>query len=94
MKTKFKSLCQLLIFLVMCGIMILIYTGCGSDGDDDDDSYTEVAESDASYGLFDASPPGLNPPNSAALTMCSSRIMGSIRSLIQRMTISQRLGWT
>lgn len=50
----------------MCGIMILIYTGCGGDGDDDDDSYAEVAGSDTSYGLFDSSPPGLNPPNGAA----------------------------
>ena len=46
--------------------MILIYTGCGGDGDDDDDSYAELAESDASYGLFDSSPPGLTPPNGAA----------------------------
>ena len=66
MQTKFKSLCQLLIFSVMCGLMILIYIGCGGDGDDDDDSYAALAESDASYGLFDSSPPGLNPPNGAA----------------------------
>ncbi len=66
MKTNFKSLCQLLIFSVICGLMILIYIGCGGDGDDDDDSYAALAESDASYGLFDSSPPGLNPPNGAA----------------------------
>ena len=66
MKTNFKSLCQLLIFSVICGLMILIYIGCGGAGDDDDDSYAALAESDANYGLFDASPPGLNPPNGAA----------------------------
>ena len=63
MKTKFNSLCQLLIALAICGLMILAYTGCGGDGDDDDDSY---AESDTSYGVFDHSPPTLNPPNGAA----------------------------
>ena len=63
MKTKFKSLSQLLTALVVCGLMILIHTGCGGDGDDDDDSY---AESDASYGVFDHSLPTLTPPNGAA----------------------------
>ena len=63
MKAKFRSLCQLLIVFIICGLTLLIYTGCGSDGDDDDDFY---AESDAGYGVFDSSPPGLNPPNGAA----------------------------
>ena len=65
MKMKFISLFQLLIVLAVCGIVALIYTGCGGDADDDDDD-ADYAESDASYGLFDASPPGLNPPNGAA----------------------------
>ena len=63
MKAKFKSLCQLLIVFIICGLTLLIYAGCGGDGDDDDDFY---AESEAGYGVFDSSPPGLNPPNGAA----------------------------
>ena len=63
MKVKFRFLCQLLIVCIISGLTLLIYTGCGSDGDDDDDFY---AESDAGYGVFDSSPPGLNPPNGAA----------------------------
>ena len=58
MKAKFRSLCQLLIVCIICGLTLLIYTGCGSDDDDfyaDDD---DVA--------FDSVPSGLNPPNGAA----------------------------
>ena len=65
MKAKFISLFQLPIVLGMCGLIVLIYTGCGGDaGDDDDDA--SYAESEASYGVFDSFPPGLNPPNGAA----------------------------
>ncbi len=69
MKAKFISLCQLLIVLAMCGLIALVYTGCGG-GDDDDDDAHGYAESDAdySYGPPPASsfPSGLNPPNGAA----------------------------
>ena len=65
MKAKFISLFQLPIVLGMCGLIVLIYAGCGGDANDDDDD-ASYAESDASYGLFDSSPPGLNPPNGAA----------------------------
>ena len=61
MKAKFKSLCQLLIVFIICGLILLIYAGCGGDGDDD--SHAVFA---AGYGVFDSSPPGLNPPNGAA----------------------------
>ncbi len=64
MKAKFISLCQLLIVSVMCGLVVLIYVGCGGDGDDDDDD--SYAESEAGYGIFDSFPTGLNPPNGAA----------------------------
>ena len=62
MKAKFKSLCQLLIVFIICGLTLLIYAGCGGD----DDSRKVLAASDGGYGVFDSSPPGLNPPNGAA----------------------------
>ena len=65
MKAKFISLCQLLIVLVMCGLIVLIYTGCGSDGDDDD-FYGVAAVSDGGYEVFGSFPSGLNSPNGAA----------------------------
>ena len=67
MKAKLISLCQLLIVLAVCSLMVLIYTGCGAS-DDDDDFYAEEGDYSASYDYagFDAFPPGLNPPNGAA----------------------------
>ena len=69
MKAKFISLCQLLIVLTMCGLIALVYTGCGASDDDDDDFYGEAAYSDDDdddFGGFNAYPSGLNPPNGAA----------------------------
>ena len=42
MKAKLISLGQLLIVLAVCGLIVLIYTGCGGgdDDDDDDDAYS------------------------------------------------------
>ena len=69
MKAKFISLCQLLIVLAMCGLIVLIYAGCGGDGDDDDDD-DFYAEADDAYGYApppaSSFPSGLNPPNGAA----------------------------
>ncbi len=68
MKAKFISMGQLLIVLAVCGLMLLIYTGCGAvDDDDDDDFYAEVDDA-YSYGPPPAGsiPAGLNPPNGAA----------------------------
>ena len=69
MKGKFISLGQLLIVLVLCGLIALMYTGCGggNDDDDDDDFYSE-SDAAYAYGPPPASsfPPGLNPPNGAA----------------------------
>ena len=71
MKAKFISLCQLLIVLAVCSLMVLIYTGCGG-GDDDDGSYGEAdyAYADDAYGYgpppASSVPSGLNPPNGAA----------------------------
>lgn len=55
MKTEFKTLYTLSVVLVMCGLMLFSYVGCG--GSDD----AEEAE-----GGYDASPLGLTPPNGAA----------------------------
>lgn len=65
MKAKFISLCQLLIVLAVFGIVVPIYTGCGGDYDN---SHATMASgySDYGHGLFESSPPGLNPPNGAA----------------------------
>lgn len=69
MKGKLISLGQLLIVLAVCGLIALMYTGCGggNDDDDDDDSYS-ADDADYSYGPPPASsfPSGLNPPNGAA----------------------------
>ncbi|MCE2393312.1 von Willebrand factor type A domain-containing protein [Candidatus Poribacteria bacterium] len=69
MKAKFISLCQLLIVLAVCSLVVLIYMGCGASDDDDDDDVS-YAESGDAYGYadsaFDSFPPGLNPPNGAA----------------------------
>ena len=71
MKAKLISLCQLLIVLAVCSLMVLIYTGCGG-GDDDEGSYGEAdyAYADDAYGYgpppASSVPLGLNPPNGAA----------------------------
>ena len=68
MKAKLISLCQLLIVLAVCSLMVLIYTGCGGGDDDDDDDFYAAAADTYSYGPPPASsvPSGLNPPNGAA----------------------------
>ena len=71
MKAKLISLGQLLIVLAVCGLVALIYTGCGGDNDDDDDNdddFSAEADDDYGYGPPPASsfPLGLNPPNGAA----------------------------
>ncbi len=72
MKAKFISLCQLLIVLAVCGLMVLIYTGCGGGNDDDDDDDNDYSY-DGGDDAYDYAPPpassfpaGLNPPNGAA----------------------------
>ena len=57
MKTKFKTLYKLSIALMMCGLMLFIYMGCGGGAD------METAEEAAAFGF---TPPALNPPNGAA----------------------------
>ena len=54
MKVKFKIFYRLSIALMLCGLMLFIYTGCGGG---EDDTSEELAVSDFS---------GLNPPNGAA----------------------------
>ena len=69
MKAKFISLFRSLIVLAMCGLIVLIYAGCGGDGgDDDDDDFYAEADDAYDYGPPPASsfPSGLNPPNGAA----------------------------
>ena len=55
MKAKFKIFYRLSVVLMMCGLILFIYTGCGGGSDE------ELAESDFGY-----IPTGLNPPNGAA----------------------------
>ena len=55
MKVKFQTCYKLSVVLMMCGLMLFIYMGCG--GSD------EATEEDASFGFI---PPALNPPNGAA----------------------------
>ena len=71
MKAKLISLGKLLIVLAVCGLIALIYTGCGSN-DDDDDNNDDDSSAEA-YDAYDSAPPparsfppGLNPPNDAA----------------------------
>ena len=54
MTTKFKTLYKLSVALMMCGLVIFIYTGCGGY----DDSEEHVTEA--------GTPLGLTPPNGAA----------------------------
>ena len=55
MKAKFRTFYRLSIALMMCGLILFIYTGCGGGAD-------EVSEESA-FGFI---PSGLNPPNGAA----------------------------
>ncbi len=57
MKTEFKTLYNLSVALMMCGLVIFIYTGCGGY-DAEEESYTQ--------GASISSPFGLTPPNGAA----------------------------
>ncbi|RKU16627.1 hypothetical protein C6503_11930 [Candidatus Poribacteria bacterium] len=58
MKAKFKIFYRLSAVLMMCGLMLFIYTGCGGS---EDEASEELAASDFGY-----IPTGLNPPNGAA----------------------------
>ena len=57
MKTEFKTLYNLSVALMMCGLVIFIYTGCG--GYDAEEEYE-------AQGASISSPFGLTPPNGAA----------------------------
>ena len=61
MKTKFKTLYNLSVVLMMCGLMLFIYTGCGGSADNDAESSAYELQS-----LSTSFPPGLTPPNGAA----------------------------
>lgn len=56
MKTQFKTLNKLSVVLMMCGLVIFIYTGCG--GYDSEEEYDAQGASISSFGL--------TPPNGAA----------------------------
>lgn len=56
MKIQFKTLYKLSVILMMCGLMIFIYTGCG--GYDTEEEYDAQGASISSFGL--------TPPNGAA----------------------------
>ena len=56
MKSKLKILYTLSVALMMCGLMLFTYTGCGGSED-------EAVEEESAIGFI---PPGLNPPNGAA----------------------------
>lgn len=55
MKAELKTFYTLSVTLMICGLMLFTYTGCGGSSDE------ELAESDFGY-----IPTGLNPPNGAA----------------------------
>ena len=56
MKTEFKTLYKLSVVLMMCGLMLFIYTGCG--GYDTEEAESGYDAQGASFGLI--------PPNGAA----------------------------
>lgn len=58
MKAKFKIFYNLSAVLMMCGLILFIYTGCGGS----DDEAEEIAAA-SDFGYIS---PGLNPPNGAA----------------------------
>ncbi|MDD9974984.1 MAG: von Willebrand factor type A domain-containing protein, partial [Candidatus Poribacteria bacterium] len=55
MKVQFRTFYQLNVVLMMCGLMLFIYMGCGGS---DDEAY----EDEAAHGFI---PSALNPPNGA-----------------------------
>ena len=57
MKAKFKIFYRLSTVLMMCGLMLFTYTGCGGSED------AEEFEAESAFGYI---PSGLNPPNGAA----------------------------
>ena len=57
MKVELKILYTLSVALMMCGLMLFTYTGCG--GSDDAEEFAAASD-------FEYIPPGLNPPNGAA----------------------------
>ena len=57
MKATFRIFCRLSIVLMLCGLMLFTYTGCGGS---DDEAEEFAAGSDFGY-----IPPTLNPPNGA-----------------------------
>ena len=59
MKAELKTLYTLSVALMMCGLMLFIYTGCGGSND-------EASEELAAGSDFGYIPTGLNPPNGAA----------------------------
>ena len=58
MKTEFKTLYKLSVVLMMCGLVIFIYTGCGG--------YDAEESEESALGASISSPFGLTPPNGAA----------------------------
>ena len=63
MKAKLTSLGKLLILLAMCGLIVLIYTGCGSNDDDDDDDNDYFGDA----GAPDEGPSWHSPPPDSSL---------------------------
>ena len=58
MKTEFGNLKLNVILMMICGLALLIYTGCGSGDSEEDFLSTETT--------YDSTLSGLNPPNGAA----------------------------
>jgi len=58
MKTKFGNFKLNVILMMICGLALLIYIGCGSDESEEDFLSTEMS--------YDSTFSGLNPPNGAA----------------------------
>ncbi|MDE0483447.1 MAG: von Willebrand factor type A domain-containing protein [Candidatus Poribacteria bacterium] len=59
MKIKFESLRLSVILMTICGLALLIYTGCGSGDSEEDFQALSTASNDSTFF-------GLNPPNGAA----------------------------
>ena len=55
-KTEFKTLYKLSVALMMCGLMLFIYTGCGGGADEEGEDMAALGHTSAA----------LNPPNGAA----------------------------
>ena len=67
MKPDFKTLCNLSIALMMWGLMLFIYTGCGGSADEAEESMNAEAAGysswTAGYDGYSSVPHGLTPPN-------------------------------